>query len=86
MENTGNVTSCPCFAEDPELPIVDTTGAGDCFSAGFITKYIYHKPIKECLIYGSAAAYLCITKKGCLPSNPTKEQVEHYLSTHSIQS
>jgi ribokinase len=63
-----------------DMPIVDTTGAGDCFTASFTTQLLENKPIKECLLYATCAAYCCITKFGTFPSLPTKEEVVNVLN------
>jgi len=67
---------------DPMLKIVDTTGAGDCFTAAFSVAYAQGKSIEEALRFGSAAAFLCITKKGALPSMPKLSDVENFLNNH----
>jgi len=64
---------------DKSLQIVDTTGAGDCYTAAFCTQYILEKPISECMKFASTAAFLSITKKGAMPSMPTLEEVEQHL-------
>jgi len=81
IDTKGEVISCPPFKES-SMPIVDTTGAGDCFTAAFALKYIEEKPIMECMRFASAAAFLCITRKGALPSMPTLHEVEEFLSKH----
>jgi ribokinase len=63
----------------PDMPIVDTTGAGDCFTASFVTQYMQGKPIKDVLEYSSAAAYICITRFGAMPSLPTREEIDSLL-------
>ena len=62
-----------------DIPIVDTTGAGDCFTASFVTQLLEGKQIEEVLAYSTAAAYLCISRFGAMPSLPTKEEVEGLL-------
>lgn len=39
----------PCIAVKP----LDTTGAGDCFSSGFIKAWIESRSIQECLAWGN---------------------------------
>ena len=62
-----------------DLPIIDTTGAGDCFTASFVAKLSEGKDIAECLKFATASAYLSITVFGAMPSMPSKEKVETIL-------
>jgi ribokinase len=62
-----------------DMPIVDTTGAGDCFTASFVTQMSCHKDIEECLRFATAAAYIAITRFGAMPSMPTMDEVNHLL-------
>eukprot|EP01016_Furgasonia_blochmanni_P025744 TRINITY_DN2755_c0_g1_i11.p1 TRINITY_DN2755_c0_g1~~TRINITY_DN2755_c0_g1_i11.p1 ORF type:complete len:366 (+),score=47.38 TRINITY_DN2755_c0_g1_i11:91-1188(+) len=76
--------------------IVDTTGAGDVFTASFMVKYYelitsrrisedkpeYESLVKECLTYGNACAFLCITKKGAMPSNPIQAEVNAFFEKY----
>ena len=55
-----------------ELNVVDTTGAGDSFAAGFISAFYNKKDLKECLIQGTKSASNCITKIGAINSSEFK--------------
>lgn len=62
-----------------DLKIVDTTGAGDCFTGSFVAKLSEEKSIEECLKFATACAYLAITKFGAMPSMPTLEELNNLL-------
>ncbi len=47
-----------------KIKVVDTTGAGDAFAAGFISKWYYKKPLKSCLKFASKSAADCIGNLG----------------------
>ncbi len=63
--------------------IVDTTGAGDTYRGSFAVA-LMKKGDKgtwsEYLRYASAAASICITRKGAMPSLPSQEEVEQLLA------
>ena len=56
-----SVISCPAVTDHKGLKIVDTTGAGDCFTAAFATQLIKGKSILDCMSFANKAAFLCIT-------------------------
>lgn len=68
---------CPAF----RVPVVDTTGAGDCFTAAFLTAYLRRFPLNQALLYAHAAAALSIQGYGARGALPTDEQVHHFLTT-----
>ncbi|CAD7013453.1 unnamed protein product [Ceratitis capitata] len=50
--------------------VVDTTGAGDSFVAGFLHAFLNNYKLKDCVIVGTAVAAQVVTKIGCnLPSD-----------------
>ncbi|MXV43805.1 adenosine kinase [Saccharibacter sp. 17.LH.SD] len=50
------------------VKVVDTTGAGDAFAAGFLAGFARHKSLKECAELGNRAAGSVITRLGARPS------------------
>ena len=50
------------------MNVIDTTGAGDSFAAGFITSFYQKKDVKECLKAGNKSAANCVSKLGALDS------------------
>jgi len=57
----------------PVTHVVDTTGAGDLFAAGFLAGRCRGKPLKACLETGSIAAAEVISHFGARPEADLKE-------------
>jgi ribokinase len=64
------------FDDFPDLKLVDTTGAGDCFTGAFATEMLEDVEYDVALEYANQVGFLCITKFGAGPSIPTREDVE----------
>ena len=60
-------------------PVVDTTGAGDAFNAGFAAALTEGQNIKDALKFASATAGLSTTKIGTANSMPSREEIEKIL-------
>ncbi|MEM7716276.1 MAG: carbohydrate kinase [Cyanobacteria bacterium P01_A01_bin.68] len=69
------------------VPVVDTTGAGDSFVAGFVHQLLQTgiqnlkdaEVVKKIIAYASAAGALTTLKPGAIASQPTAEEVENFL-------
>ena len=58
--------------------VVDTTGAGDTFIAGFVMGHIHGRSLRECAVIGAATAGLKIGGVGW-SKYPTRERVNRFL-------
>jgi sugar/nucleoside kinase (ribokinase family) len=65
----------------PEVDVIDTTGAGDSFDAGFLHAWVRKLPLRECLRYGVAAGSLSTRGLGGTKVQPTNEEVEGFLTS-----
>jgi ribokinase len=65
------------------VKVVDTTGAGDAFSSGFITAQLEGKNLKESLEFANATANLKITRVGAR-ALPNRKMVERFLKTSKV--
>jgi adenosine kinase len=52
--------------------VVDATGAGDAYVAGFLYGYSAGKDLKTCAEYGGATASFILEKDGCLTNVPAR--------------
>jgi sugar/nucleoside kinase (ribokinase family) len=43
-----------------KVKVLDTTGAGDAFAAGFVSKWFFNKSVEQCLEFGNKLASECI--------------------------
>lgn len=59
--------SDPVRVPTTPVNVVDTTGAGDAFNAGFITAWLAGKPLKESACEGMALASQAVTSLGARP-------------------
>ncbi|KAL3772806.1 hypothetical protein ACHAWU_003820 [Discostella pseudostelligera] len=80
------------------LSVVDETGAGDCYRAGFAVALLENcignsmigeddevddEVLEQCMKFASAAGALAVTRKGAVPSIPSRVEVEKLLSENS---
>ncbi len=61
--------------EAPRVKAVDTTAAGDCFTAAFALALAEGNSCFEAIVFGQAASSIAVTRKGAQTSIPTREEV-----------
>ena len=70
------------------LDVVDTTGAGDCYTAALIVKILELggnctlEDFKQAMQFASVAAFLSVTKKGAMESMPSRQEVDKNFSSN----
>jgi len=64
------------------VKVVDTTGAGDAFNAGFICSYLMQQPIKECAIHGVALGSLKCTVLGAQSIQISLQELDTFIKKH----
>jgi sugar/nucleoside kinase (ribokinase family) len=65
------------------VPVIDTTGAGDIFHAGFIYGLLHNWPLERRLDFACAAAALNCTAIGARGGIQTVEAIEELMATGS---
>ncbi len=66
-----------------EVSALDTTGAGDCFNAGFIKAWFDGRPIPECLRWGNVVGGLSTLERGATTRKVAVKDVEDRLSKNN---
>jgi ribokinase len=61
---------------------IDTVAAGDAFCGGMATAISMGIPFSEALRWASAAGALTATRRGAVPSLPTRDEVEEMLANN----
>lgn len=70
----------PCLIECDKVEVVDTTAAGDSFTAAVAVSLIHGKDILAAAAYANKVASLVVTRKGAQSSIPTLAEVEEFIN------
>ncbi len=71
----------------PAFPVevVDTTGAGDAFSATLAVAIAEGLPLERAVRRANAAGALTVTRFGTMPAMPTRQEVDAFLAQREAQ-
>ncbi len=75
-DKQGKVQSFSCAA--PEVKVVDTTAAGDCFVGALTVALTEGQPAEDALRFAVLASALKVTKFGAQSGLPTREELEAF--------
>ncbi|MBO6639086.1 MAG: ribokinase [Roseitalea sp.] len=67
----------------PQVDVVDTTGAGDAFNAGFAAAIGEGRPLADAVAFGTAAGAHACTRLGVIPSLATRAELETLIEDRS---
>jgi sugar/nucleoside kinase (ribokinase family) len=81
MAQRGELTRVPAH----QVPVADTTGAGDSFDAGFIYRHVVQgRPPVESLRFANACGAIAVTRVGGASSVPSAAEVEALLEREEV--
>ena len=81
LDNNGSI-----YHPGYDVPVVDTTAAGDTFVGGYAASKTEGKSSTEALEYACAASAIAVTRLGAQTSIPTRDEVEIFLQAHHQQT
>ena len=61
--------------------VVDTTAAGDTFTAAMTLEYLRSGNLQNAVRYGAAAAAIAVSRRGASTSIPTEAEVMKFLGS-----
>ena len=61
------------------VPVVDPTGAGDCFCATFAALHLAGMPLQQALVRANAAGALAVQSLGPMEGNSTQAAIDAFL-------
>ena len=56
------------------------TGAGDAFMGGFLAGMADGRPLRDCVLRGSAAAAIVVSRVGCAPAMPASAELDAFMA------
>jgi 5-dehydro-2-deoxygluconokinase len=62
------------------VEVFNSVGAGDAFMSGFLSGWLREEPLEECLRLGNACGAIVVSRHGCSPAMPTREELEYFLN------
>jgi sugar/nucleoside kinase (ribokinase family) len=68
------------------VEVVDTTGAGDSFNAGFLFQYLQESSLETCVRWGNACGALSTRAMGGTTSFPTRDEVDQFLAENTSEN
>lgn len=65
--------------ESFQVEVYNVLGAGDAFMSGFLSGWLRDKPLEECCRLGNACGAIVVSRHGCAPAIPTREELDWFL-------
>ena len=62
------------------VEVLNVLGAGDAFSAGFLSGWVRGEDYGACVRYANACGALVVSRHGCAPAMPTRVELDYFLA------
>ncbi len=72
------------FYKPYDVEVIDTTAAGDSFTAALTYYYLLYNDIEKAITYANICGTLAVTKKGALDCLPYKSEIEKFCEINNI--
>lgn len=82
LVNKANITKFSAL----DVDVVDTTAAGDSFTAGLAKSLIEGKSLNEAIKYGHIVSSIVVTRKGAQSSIPTEDEVSQFIESGELNA
>lgn len=66
--------------EGVTVEVLNVLGAGDAFSAGFLSGWVRGEDYDRCARYANACGALVVSRHGCAPAMPTRVELDYFLA------
>ncbi len=63
-----------------DVEVLNVLGAGDAFSAGFLSGWVRGEDYDACCRYANACGALVVSRHGCAPAMPTRVELDYFLA------
>lgn len=62
-----------------QVEVLNVLGAGDAFVSGFLRGWLNDEGYEQALRYANACGALVVSRHGCTPAMPTREELDYFL-------
>jgi 5-dehydro-2-deoxygluconokinase len=63
-----------------QVDVLNVVGAGDAFSAGFLSGWVRGQDYDACCRYANACGALVVSRHGCAPAMPTRVELDYFIA------
>lgn len=71
----------PCY----DVPVLDTTGAGDAFNGGLLAGLSQSMPLHKAATFGNIISNIAVTKLGTASAMPDLQEINEFIKAHGIK-